>query len=226
VQFGIAADPDMSQKWRQKGVVKDDPRMPQLGEGKGGPGGSFPKGGISFAGSGENSRSTQLFITYENGVVGSMPWENQIGTVIEGLDVVDSFYTGYGDMEMFNKGGVSPQKLETEGIAYAKENFPKLTFFEKCVVESMSEEYTNMPKDVSAVFENKGDKDVHLFWVEQTENKHFPQGTIKKGESINIGTFTGHKFVVKESESGPVVATADIKYEQTQYVHDGVGAEL
>jgi hypothetical protein len=49
-----------------------------------------------------------------------MPWENQIGTVIEGLDVVDSFYKGYGDMEMFNKGGVSPQKLEQQGIEYAK----------------------------------------------------------------------------------------------------------
>ena len=99
-------------------MIKDDPRRPELGEGKGGPGGQFPRGGVAFAGSGENSRTSQLFITFRDGAVGKMPWENQIGTIIEGMDVVDSFYKGYGDMEMFNKGGVSPQKLEMQGIKY------------------------------------------------------------------------------------------------------------
>ena len=41
-----------------------------LGEGTGGQGGVFPKAGISFAGSGENSRDNQLFITFSEGVVG------------------------------------------------------------------------------------------------------------------------------------------------------------
>jgi hypothetical protein len=86
--------------------------------------------------------------------------------------------------------------------------------------------YANIPKDMHVTFENKHNKDVHLYWVEQNENKHHHNGLIKAGESIKIGTFTGHKFVIKEAEDGPVVATADMKYEQFQYVHDGVGNEL
>jgi cyclophilin family peptidyl-prolyl cis-trans isomerase len=70
VQFGIPTDPAKAQAWRERGEIKDDRRQPNLGEGVGGPGGKFPKGGVSFAGSGPNSRTTQLFITYAPGVVG------------------------------------------------------------------------------------------------------------------------------------------------------------
>jgi hypothetical protein len=41
-----------------------------------------------------DSRTNQLFITYVDGVVGKMPWETQIGTVVEGLEHVDAFYKG------------------------------------------------------------------------------------------------------------------------------------
>ena len=35
-------------------------------------------------------------------------------------------------MQMFNPGGVHPQKLEEQGIAYVQQNFPKLSTFKNC----------------------------------------------------------------------------------------------
>jgi cyclophilin family peptidyl-prolyl cis-trans isomerase len=46
-QFGIATDPDLTEKWRDAGEIRDDKRKPEM---KGGPPRTFPRGGVSFAG--------------------------------------------------------------------------------------------------------------------------------------------------------------------------------
>ena len=78
VQFGIAADRDLLHKWEGdggEGPIKDDPYVagrPKL----------FPRGGVSFAGSGPNTRGTQIFIGLRDAVVdGSDAHVAQIGTV-------------------------------------------------------------------------------------------------------------------------------------------------
>ena len=67
----------------------------------------------------------------------------------------------------------------------------------------------------------QGDADLHLFWVEKKENKHFPQGILKKGEKMKMNTFSGHEFVAKREADGPVVNVLKMEYGQDEYAVDG-----
>ena len=55
---------------------------------------------IAHAGSGPNSRTSQLFISLreDGGSFGRELWETPIGEVVEGMENVRAFYSGYGDM--------------------------------------------------------------------------------------------------------------------------------
>ena len=101
-----------------------DPRIP------------FVEGTISFAGSGPNSRSSHLFISYSstNEHFGTMLWETPVGSVIEGMDVVRKLNSSYGDMPPWGNGPEQP-KIAVGGRAYIEENFPNLDKFLRCVVE-------------------------------------------------------------------------------------------
>jgi hypothetical protein len=81
---------------------------------------SNKKGTITFATAGPNTRTTQVFISLvDNGRLdadGFAPF----GTVTEGMEVVSSLYTGYGD------NGPEQGRLTNEGKAYSDKAFPKL----------------------------------------------------------------------------------------------------
>ena len=106
-QFGISANPAANKVWSNANI-KDEPVKE-----------SNKLGYLSFAQSSlPNSRSTQLFINYKDNSrldsVGFAP----IGKVVEGLDVVEKFYSGYG-------GDLDQQALQG-GQAYFEKNFPQL----------------------------------------------------------------------------------------------------
>lgn len=68
VQFGISEDPS-KKHWHNKNI-KDDPNL-NLG---------IHKHYVSFAGGGPNTRSTQLFIAFEElDFLGKEPWETPFG---------------------------------------------------------------------------------------------------------------------------------------------------
>lgn len=77
VQFGISLDEDKAKRWRERPSIPDDKEEDKpLTRG-------FKRGMISFAGSAENSRTTQLFIAFsDNDNLGKEPWESPIGLVI------------------------------------------------------------------------------------------------------------------------------------------------
>jgi len=53
---------------------------------------------VAFAGSGVHSRTSQLFVSYEeNPNLGGSPWETPIGKVVEGMDTLKKLYNGYGE---------------------------------------------------------------------------------------------------------------------------------
>ncbi len=69
-QFGISEDP-AKKHWHRE-VIKDDPNL-HLG---------IKKNVISFAGGGPNTRSTQLFIAFEDlDFLGKEPWETPFGNI-------------------------------------------------------------------------------------------------------------------------------------------------
>jgi len=73
------------------------------------------RGYLSFAGGGRNTRSSQLFIAFEDlDFLGKEPWETPFGKIIEGYDTLDKFYKGYGDMPPFGHGP-DQQKLHNRG---------------------------------------------------------------------------------------------------------------
>lgn len=70
-QFGISDRPEM--KHWQPASFPDDPNL-HLG---------IKKNYLSFAGGGPNTRSTQLFIAFEDiDFLGNEPWETPFGTVV------------------------------------------------------------------------------------------------------------------------------------------------
>lgn len=108
-QFGISARPDVNGVWSRANFPDDSGTQ------------SNRRGTVTFATTGApNSRGTQLFINYKDNSFLDSQGFVPIGQVIEGMDVADKFYSGYGDTA--NKEG----DLENGGKAYVDRNMPKL----------------------------------------------------------------------------------------------------
>ena len=89
VQFGIHGDPKVAAAWRPA-RIKDDPVDSKVA--------SNTRGKLTFAMAGPDTRTSQLFINYSdrNARLDGMGFP-PIGEVIEGMSVVDSLHTGYGE---------------------------------------------------------------------------------------------------------------------------------
>lgn len=112
VQWGIPADPNLAAQWKNK-RIKDDPVKT-----------TNAKGTITFATSGPNSRTTQMFINFvDNSRLDGMGF-SPFGKVIKGMDVVESIFAGYGQ-------GPDQGQVQSRGNAYLKESFPKLDFIRR-----------------------------------------------------------------------------------------------
>jgi peptidyl-prolyl cis-trans isomerase A (cyclophilin A) len=122
VQFGIHGDPNISKQWRDA-RIQDDPPNKQ----------SNTRGMVTFAMGGANTRTTQVFINYaDNGNLDSMGFP-PFGKVIDGMNVVDAIEGMYGEGA---PGGAGPSqgRVQTEGNAYLKKDFPKLDYITKAVL--------------------------------------------------------------------------------------------
>lgn len=114
VQFGIPGDQRVAAQWRSANFPDDPVTQPNQR--------SF----ITFAQTGEpNSRSTQVFINYRDNLALDRSGFAPVGRVVEGMDVVDSLYKGYGEGA---PGGEGPDqsRIQLEGNAYLDKEFPKL----------------------------------------------------------------------------------------------------
>jgi peptidyl-prolyl cis-trans isomerase A (cyclophilin A) len=109
-QFGISAYPPVTSAWRGTDI-KDDPVTQ-----------SNKKGYITFATSGPNTRTTQVFINLQDNArldkMGFAPFGVVEG---DGMRVVIMFYDQYGD-----DAGPDQPKIEKQGKPYLDKGWPKL----------------------------------------------------------------------------------------------------
>ncbi|WP_420634798.1 peptidylprolyl isomerase [Candidatus Palauibacter sp.] len=123
-QFGINGDPQIQSAWRDANI-SDDPVV--MGN---------TRGRLSFAKTGmPDSRSTQLFINFrDNSRLDEMGF-SAIGEVIEGMEVVDALYAGYGEGAP-GGNGPSQGRIQEEGNLYLEEDFPNLDYIERARIVS------------------------------------------------------------------------------------------
>ncbi len=114
VQFGVHGDPEVNRLWKSA-TISDDPVTT-----------SNLRGTVVFAKTSQpDTATTQLFINLaDNPQLDTMGF-TPIGHVVEGMDIVDQIYTGYGEGGPRGRGP-SQGKLSTDGEAYLAE-FPLLT---------------------------------------------------------------------------------------------------
>jgi peptidyl-prolyl cis-trans isomerase A (cyclophilin A) len=114
VQFGIPGDPQVAVKWMNASIPDDPVTQSNL------------RGFVTFAQTDHpNSRTTQIFITFENHPRLDASGFAPFGKVVRGMDVVDSLYKGYGEGPP-SGGGPSQERIQSEGNAYLDQVYPKL----------------------------------------------------------------------------------------------------
>jgi cyclophilin family peptidyl-prolyl cis-trans isomerase len=121
-QFGIHGDPAVSSVWRNA-QIPDDPVQQ-----------SNKRGYVTFATAGPDTRTTQVFINFadRNSRLDSQGFA-PFGTVVEGMDVVDKLFSGYGEGAPQGHGP-DQTRMQKEGNAYLK-LFPKLDYIKKASIE-------------------------------------------------------------------------------------------
>jgi peptidyl-prolyl cis-trans isomerase A (cyclophilin A) len=113
VQWGISGDTAVSRAWRDRRIA-DDPVTQ-----------SNRRGLVTFATSGPNTRTTQLFINYRDNAFLDRQGFAPIGEVVEGMEVVDNFWRSYGEGPPSGKGPAQ-DRIAREGEAYLAAGFPRL----------------------------------------------------------------------------------------------------
>lgn len=122
VQFGISGDPAISSVWRGARITDDPVKEKNL------------RGMITFATSGVDSRTTQVFINFADNLNLDKMGFTPFGKVLSGMDVVDKLFKDYGEGAP-SGNGPNQTLLQTKGNEYLKAEFPKLDYTTKATIE-------------------------------------------------------------------------------------------
>jgi len=124
VQFGISGDPALNTVWRNARLGVDPVKQ-----------GNKPMR-ISYAmGGTPDTRTTQVFINFrDNSASLDKLGFASFGEVVEGQDVVNRIFTGYGEGAP-RGSGPEQGRIQSEGNAYLMKSFPKLDYIKKATIE-------------------------------------------------------------------------------------------
>lgn len=116
-QFGVHKDFETNRMWRQFFIL-DDQRVL-----------SNTRGTLTYAQDGPTTRATEMFFNLRDNPLLDEQKFAPFAKVIQGLEVVDRLYSGYG--EMMPEGPIDAGKVEEAANAYLVPRFPKLDYIKK-----------------------------------------------------------------------------------------------
>ncbi|HEV2689103.1 MAG TPA: peptidylprolyl isomerase [Bryobacteraceae bacterium] len=114
-QFGVHRDFNVHATWRNLFIVDDPPKEKNL------------RGTLAFAKAGQNTRATEIFINLADNKALDDESFVPFARVVEGMEVVDKFYAGYGEMRPEGKW-IDRARVEEETNEYLVQRFPKLDY--------------------------------------------------------------------------------------------------
>jgi peptidyl-prolyl cis-trans isomerase A (cyclophilin A) len=117
-QFGVHKDFKVHDVWRELFIVDDPPKERNL------------RGTLSFAKSDRNTRATEMFINLADNAILDEQGFVPFAKVVEGMDVVDRFYGGYGDLRPVGKD-IDAGRVEGEANEYLVPRFPRLDYIKQ-----------------------------------------------------------------------------------------------
>ncbi len=116
VQFGIHGNPEVAKAWKSA-TIKDDKKTKQ----------SNLKGTVTFAKSGPDTRTTQLFVNFkDNAKLDSMGFP-PVGKVIDGMQVVEAINKEYAEQP-------DQAMIQASGNSYLRDIFPRLDYVKSAEV--------------------------------------------------------------------------------------------
>ena len=115
-QFGMHGEPQVQVRWSAASIPDDRVTASNI------------RGTVTFAMRGRNTRTTQLFINLVDNSGLDADGFAPIGSVVEGMEVVDQIHAGYG--ELADRGGNGPivQNIAARGNEYLAESFPDMDY--------------------------------------------------------------------------------------------------
>jgi len=158
VQWGLAADPQLTAQWRTANIEDDPVKMSNM------------EGTITFATAGPGTRTTQLFVNMnDNSRLDDMGF-SPFGRVTKGMDVVRHIFSGYGEQP--DQG-----EITYEGNRYLQASFPRLDFIRSASITPFYDDFSalnevasfssNVPNEI---FANEGMSVTDLKRALQTGN--------------------------------------------------------
>jgi homoserine O-acetyltransferase len=113
-QFGLSGDSAVNAVWRERFIADDPPRSTNR------------RGTFAFSMKGPGTRSTQIYINLADNARNDAEPFTVLGTVVEGMSVVDSLYSGYGETSGSGVRQGRQGPLANGGNAYVDREFPRL----------------------------------------------------------------------------------------------------
>ncbi len=120
-QFGVHRDYDVHDKWRKFFILDDPSKEKNM------------RGTLTFAQYGPNTRATEIFINLGDNTKLDAGGFVPFAKVVEGMDVADKLYAGYGELRPKGKE-IDPGRLEEGTNAYLIPHFPNMDYIKHAVL--------------------------------------------------------------------------------------------
>lgn len=168
VQFGLAAEPDQNEKWKQ--LITDDPVK-----------NSNIEGYLTYATSGENTRNTQIFININDNKFLDEKGFSPFARITSGyIDVARQIRNPTPN----KSGGVDQEAIKTKGNEWILEHHPKIDMILSTTVTVPGEEDDASPSSPgSDESEDQGN-----VVVDNSSNEQEEQGSIAEGTDSSSDT--------------------------------------